>query len=118
LSEPQPSSSTWRLVTGIDGAAGAAACVIRWKGFVETSGCGGGGGATGGAGAGADGAGDAASEDCDIILKKGLRLSVSAVGGLDVTICGVEAAAAGGGVGFLSGSRSTTWLSSMVGVEA
>jgi hypothetical protein len=102
---------------------------MRWKGFVETSGWGGGGRATEGAGAGAGGgaAAEDASEDCDIILKKGLRLSVS-VGGLDVTICGTEATVAGGGVGcggvgcggvgFRSGSWWTIWLSPSVGVDA
>lgn len=90
------------LVTGTEGAAGAAAWVMRWKGFVETSFCG-----AGGAGAGGAAAADDASEDCDIILKYGLRLSRSA-GGLDVTICG------GGGGGGGVDCRSGSW----VGVDA
>lgn len=122
LSEPHPSSERRRLDTGIDGPAGAAVCVMRWKGLVETSAWGGGGGATGGAGAG--GAGGAAtldnvSEDCDIILKYGLRLS----GGLEVTICGRGGGVAcrsGSGSGAGSGSRSrlTIWLPPKVGVDA
>ena len=99
LSEPQSSSSsslgrrlegktpliasliplTAPLTALLTAAAGAAAaCVMRWNGLVETSA--GGGDATGGATEGVE-----ASEDWDIILKYGLRLSLSPLG-LDVTI--------------------------------
>lgn len=69
LSEPHPSLERRRLDTGTAGTAGAAACVMRWKGLVEMSAWGGAGGATGGEAAAGAAAADGVSEECDIILK-------------------------------------------------
>lgn len=65
LSEPQSSSSGRFLDTGADGAAGAAPCVMRWKGLVDSVGAAAGTGtAAGAAAAGAELLGvDDASED-------------------------------------------------------
>lgn len=96
LSEPQSSSSGRFLDTGADAATGAAFCVMRWKGLVDSAAGGGGGaGAAGAAGAAAGPALPDVSEDWDIIRKYGLRLSASA-GGL-ATTCGTGGAGADGG---------------------
>lgn len=98
LSEPQPSSSgRFRDMgpVGADTAVALASWVMRWKGLVETSGWTGGAGGAGAAGAAGVLWVEDASEDCESILRYGLRLSVSAGG---------DTAAAADGVVFGSSS--------------
>lgn len=92
-------------------------CVMRWNGFVDGSAAGAGGRVTGAASV--ETAGDDASDACDIILKYGFLLSVSAGGEVTTAGGGGDVAGiAGGGLGFRSCSWWLIWLPPSVGVDS